>query len=72
MTSVGADLDEATMNALTSFLKDNADIFAWMLDDMLGIDPNLLCLKLALNLLVKPVYQRRRKMTPEWLEDFER
>ena len=41
MTSIGADLDEATMNALTPFLKDNVDVFAWKLADMPHIDPNL-------------------------------
>ena len=59
-TSIGADLDEATMNALISFLKDNVNVFAWKPDDMPGIDPNLFYQKLVVNPLVKHVCQIRQ------------
>lgn len=64
-TSIGADLDEATMNALTPFLKDNVDVFAWKLADMPHIDPNLFYHNLAINPSIKLICQRRRKMAPE-------
>ena len=40
--SIGADLDNETMEIFSSFLKENANIFAWKLANMPGIDPNLL------------------------------
>jgi len=46
MTSIRADLDSETMKTLSSFLKENVNIFAWKPRDMLVIDPNLFCHKL--------------------------
>ena len=72
MTSIGLNLDGTTKEAFSLFLKEKANVFAGKPVDMLSIDPNFFCHKLIVNPLVKPVCQRRRKMTLECLEEIER
>lgn len=68
VTSIGAYLDEGTREILSSFLKENVDVFAWKPIGMPSINPNFFCHKLALNPSVKPLCQRRMKMALEQLE----
>lgn len=72
MTSIGADSDNTTMEALSSFLKENGDIFIWKPMDISSIDPKFFYHKLAVNPSTKPVCQRMRKMAPKRLKEIER
>lgn len=66
------DLDEETRETLSSFLKENVNVFTWKPEDMLRIDLNFFCHKLAVNPFVKLVCQRRRKMALKRLEEIEK
>ena len=46
-------------------MQDNVNLFAWKAADMPGIDPKLMCHKLAVYPGSRPVQQRRRKLRPE-------
>ena len=43
---VGSRLNPTEKEELTTFLRNNRDIFAWSPSDMPGIDPNVACHKL--------------------------
>ena len=42
MTRMGTLASWPVRQALTAFLKDNQDVFAWSYEDMLGIDPSII------------------------------
>jgi hypothetical protein len=46
-------------------LQDNKDIFAWVASDMLGVDPEFCCHRLAIKEGAKPVAQKNRRMGQE-------
>ena len=71
-TFIGTNLDKETMDALTLYLEENVNVFAWKSANMLGIDPNIFCHNFAINPYVKPVCQRRRKMAPKPLEEIKK
>ena len=58
-------LDPIIKEQLISFLKKNADCFAWTHEDMVGIDPNVISHKLNVDSTFKPIKQKRRKLAPE-------
>lgn len=72
MMSIRANLDSETMEVLSFFLKENADLFSRKLTNISGIDPNLFYHKLVVNPSLKPVCQRSRKMAPKLLQEIER
>ena len=45
--------------ALTTFLKDNQDVFAWSHEDMLGIDHSIMVHKLNVSSLIPLVRQKK-------------
>ena len=45
-TRIGTLASPKVCLALTTFLKDNQDVFAWSHEDMLGIDPSVMMHKL--------------------------
>ncbi|XP_016168072.1 uncharacterized protein LOC107610541 [Arachis ipaensis] len=47
VTYIGQALQEKERSELIKVLQDNADLFAWTPADMPGIDPNIICHKLA-------------------------
>jgi hypothetical protein len=51
---IGADLDPKLELALTSSLRDNADIFAWSPSDMLGVPMELAEHRLEVNKTARP------------------
>ena len=51
--------------ALTTFLKDNQDVFAWSHEDMPGIDPSIIVHKLNVSSLFPLVQQKKRVYTQE-------
>ncbi|XP_022851304.1 uncharacterized protein LOC111373062 [Olea europaea var. sylvestris] len=63
--TVGRDLDSTIMAKLISCLSQNQDIFAWTVEDMPGIDPEVAVHRLNVNPGAKPVKQRKRQFAPE-------
>jgi hypothetical protein len=59
---IGADLDPKQELALTSFLRDNADIFAWSPSDMPGVPRELAEHKLEVNKTARPIKQKLRRL----------
>ena len=51
--------------ALTTFLKDNRDVFAWSYEDMLGIDLLIMVHKLNVSPSFPPICQKKRVFAPE-------
>ncbi|XP_016164666.1 uncharacterized protein LOC107607205 [Arachis ipaensis] len=58
-TFVGRSISKEELNAITTFLQDQADLFAWKPSDMPGIDPQIISHKLAINSSAKPVQQKK-------------
>ena len=50
---------------LISLLRQNTDLFAWTPTDMLGIDPLVICHRLALDPKARLVAQRKRRLGEE-------
>jgi hypothetical protein len=55
---IGADLDPKQELALTSFLRDNADIFAWSPSDMPGVPRELAEPRIGVNKTARPIKQK--------------
>ena len=62
---IGADLAEDIKTELITFLKRNVATFAWSIDNMVGIDPEVACHELNVDPTFKPIKQKRRKLGPE-------
>ncbi|XP_057432548.1 uncharacterized protein LOC130725323 [Lotus japonicus] len=65
---VGVNLTASQEDRLVKLLSQNMDLFAWTAKDLLGIDPEFICHKLALNPGAKPIVQFKRKMGEEKAE----
>ncbi|XP_072061995.1 uncharacterized protein [Arachis hypogaea] len=64
-TYVGEALEGADRAKLIHILRQNADLFAWTPDDMPGINPEVICHKLAIEKTVRPVAQKKRNLGEE-------
>ncbi|XP_016164605.1 uncharacterized protein LOC107607139 [Arachis ipaensis] len=64
-TNIGANLKGDLKDLLIKFLRANSDLFAWKAADIPGIDPGLMCHKLAVYPGSQPIQQKRRKLGPE-------
>ncbi|WZZ44803.1 hypothetical protein YC2023_041062 [Brassica napus] len=62
---ISANLSESLKVELISCLKENVNTFAWATEDMPGIDINITCYELNVDLTFNPVKQKRRKLEPE-------
>ncbi|XP_022872734.1 uncharacterized protein LOC111391716 [Olea europaea var. sylvestris] len=62
---VGRDLSTALMTELIDCLSRNIDVFAWKVDDMPGIDPEVVVHMLNTKPRTHPVKQRKRQFAPE-------
>ena len=62
---IGAELSKPIKDELIAFLKENSLTFAWSLEDMTGIDPNVTTHELNADPTYKPVKQKQRKLGPE-------
>ncbi|CAA0833865.1 Unknown protein, partial [Striga hermonthica] len=65
LLQIGSRLPEPLKTELIKFLRENADVFAWTHEDMVGIDPKVACHRLQVDPTVKPVVQKRRKLGPD-------
>ena len=50
---------------LTTFLRDNQDMFAWSHEDMSGIDPTIMVHKLNVSSTFSPIWQKKRVFAQE-------
>ncbi|XP_072060402.1 uncharacterized protein [Arachis hypogaea] len=64
-TYVGTSLNASEFQAITTFLQQHADLFAWTPSDMPGIDPQIISHRLAINSAIRPVQQKKRKLGEE-------
>ena len=64
-TKVGASMESKMKQSLIQFLKRSIDVFAWIHEDMLGIDPSVITHRLNVCLSSKPVCQKKRVFAPE-------
>jgi hypothetical protein len=62
---IGAGLPELARKQLNVCLRENADLFAWSVAEMPGLDPEVACHQLTVDPDAKDVVQRRRKQSPE-------
>ena len=62
---ISSKLTKGLRRKLIDFLRSNSDCFAWSHEDMPGIDPEIIMLKLQVDPLQQPVRQKRRKFAPE-------
>ncbi|CAL2256617.1 unnamed protein product [Prunus armeniaca] len=60
IVKIGAQLPPQIRDNLTNFLRENAEVFAWSYEDMLGIDPEIISHRLSIDLAFKPILQKRR------------
>ena len=51
--------------ALTAFLRDNQDVFAWSHEDMLGINPSIIVHKLNVSPSFPSIRQKKRVFAQE-------
>ena len=64
-TRVGADLEEVVKKDLIRFLRKNIDVFAWIHEDMPGIDPSVITHCLNMYPSSKPIRQKKMMFAPE-------
>ncbi|XP_016164489.1 uncharacterized protein LOC107607011 [Arachis ipaensis] len=61
-TYIGQALQGKERSELVKVLQDNADLFAWTPADIPGIDPSIICHKLATNKASRPIAQKKRNL----------
>ncbi|XP_064950571.1 uncharacterized protein LOC135611986 [Musa acuminata AAA Group] len=65
VVKVGMTLPEADQIQLVNFLKENADVFVWYPEDMLGVNPQVMQHHLNICHEAHPIKQRPRKFAPD-------
>ncbi|XP_057756229.1 uncharacterized protein LOC130975449 [Arachis stenosperma] len=65
VTYVGQALEGQQRSELIKLLQDNADLFAWTPADMPGINPDIICHKLATNKTSRPISPKKRNLGAE-------
>ncbi|XP_059629538.1 uncharacterized protein LOC132272397 [Cornus florida] len=63
--SIGSSLPPGIKDELTQFFRKNRDVFAWVHEDMPGIDPIIMEHRLNVNPNFKPIRQKRRTFALE-------
>lgn len=62
---VGGEMPEEEVAALEAFLKNHCDNFAWMAEDMLGLDNKVALHKLNTDPKMMPIQQKQRRFSPD-------
>ena len=65
---IGSRLKEEQKQELVQCLQAHTDVFAWAHEDMLGIDPEVACHRLAIKNGARAVRQKRRCLNQERYE----
>ena len=66
MTRIGTLASQMICRALTTFLKNNCDVFAWSHKDMSGIDPSIMVHRLNVSPSFPLLHQKKRVFALEW------
>ncbi|VFQ93701.1 unnamed protein product [Cuscuta campestris] len=66
MVRIGRDLPGGLREEIISVLREYADIFAWSVADMPGIDRSVICHRLAVMEGSRPVKQKKRHLANVW------
>ncbi|VFQ87640.1 unnamed protein product [Cuscuta campestris] len=66
MVRIGKDLPGGLRDEIISVLREYADIFAWSVADMPGIDRSVICHRLAVMEGSRPVKQKKRHLANVW------
>ncbi|XP_030970847.1 uncharacterized protein LOC115991267 [Quercus lobata] len=62
---IGSELPPQEKSALTAFLRQNIDVFAWDPYEAPGVDPDFICHHLNVNLAITPKRQAPRRLSKE-------
>ncbi|KAL0304719.1 UNVERIFIED_CONTAM: Polyprotein P3 [Sesamum angustifolium] len=65
ITPMGSQIDDATRKEIIQCLQHNIDTFAWILQDLEGIDPIVITHHLNIDLNMKPINKKKRHFRPE-------
>ncbi|XP_031253684.1 uncharacterized protein K02A2.6-like [Pistacia vera] len=65
MLKIDSNLNKEMADSLARFLKKNLDVFAWVHVDMVEINCEVMCHKLNVNPIARPIRQKRRSMDAE-------
>ena len=65
MARINKNLSNSLKGKLVAFLRENMELFAWTAADMPGIDPKFMNHRLSIFPNVRPVAQKRRKISLE-------
>ena len=65
-TRVGTLVSWPVRQRLTTFLRDNQDVFAWSHEDMPRIDPTITICKLNVSPTFSPIWQKKQVFAQEW------
>ena len=66
MAQIGNTLTSSEKDTLVTLLKEFKEVFAWSFEDMPGTDTNIVQHCIPINLAMKPVKQKLRRMKLEW------
>ncbi len=64
-TRIGTSMTKGIRDSIVQFLRENADVFAWKHDDMLGISTEVIVHKLNVNLSMCLIKQKRQVFAPK-------
>ena len=64
-TRIGTLASQPVCQALTTFLRENQDVFAWSHEDMPGINPSIIVHKLNVSPSFSPIRQKKRVFAQE-------
>jgi hypothetical protein len=64
-TRIGTSMTKGIRDSIVQFLRENADVFAWNHDDMLGISTEVIVHKLNVNLSMCLIKQKRQVFAPK-------
>ncbi|KAI3443762.1 hypothetical protein Pfo_000427 [Paulownia fortunei] len=62
---IGTGLALEVEKHLSTFLRHNVDVFAWSMEELVGIPPELALHQLNINPIMKPIKQKKRTFGPE-------
>ena len=65
ITRINTQADPSIHKELALFLKDNQNVFAWIHEDMLRINPSIMVHKLNVSLSFPPVLQKKKVLAQE-------
>ena len=63
ITRIGILASLLVRQALTTFLRENKDVFAWCHEDMPGINPSIIVHRLNMSPSFSPICQKKRVFT---------